>query len=125
MIYGRTPTHTFGRTSNNPILHETMPENEVWINTRIAKLHGIRNGDYVVLINQDGVRSNKVKAKVTERIRHDSVYLVHGFGHTDKRLKRAHLRGANDNALITRVAVDPIMGGTGMRGNFVTFERIS
>ncbi|MEZ4762684.1 MAG: hypothetical protein R3C26_05590 [Calditrichia bacterium] len=31
--------------------------------------------------------------------------------------------GANDNDLITKIKVDPIMGGTGMRGNFVTFER--
>jgi thiosulfate reductase/polysulfide reductase chain A len=49
--------------------------------------------------------------------------MVHGFGHTDKRMRRAHMRGADDTGLITRVKVDPIMGGTGMRGNFVTFER--
>lgn len=125
LLYGRAPTHTFGRTTNNPILTETMQENEVWINTAVAKRHGIRNGDYVVLINQDGVRSNKIKAKVTERIRHDCVFLVHGFGHTDKRLSRAFLRGANDNQLLTRVNIDPIMGGTGMRVNFVTFEPVT
>ncbi len=122
LLYGRAPTHTFGRTTNNPVLTETMDENEVWIHTTVAKLHGIRNGQYVVLINQDGVRSNKVRAKVTERIRHDCVFMVHGFGHSDKRLKKAFLKGANDNALITRVKVDPIMGGTGMRVNFVTLE---
>lgn len=123
LIYGRAPTHTFGRTTNNPILAETMLENEVWLNPTVAKLNGIRNGEYVVLINQDGARSNKIKAKVTERIRHDCVYMVHGFGHTDKRMRRTYLRGADDTSLITRVKVDPIMGGTGMRGNFVTFER--
>lgn len=122
LLYGRAPTHTFGRTTNNPVLIETMQENEVWIHTSVAKMHGIRNGQYVVLINQDGVRSNRVRAKVTERIRHDCVYLVHGFGHRDKRLKKAFLKGADDNALITRVKVDPIMGGTGMRVNFVTIE---
>ena len=122
LIYGRTPTHTFTRTTNNPILAETMHENEVWINPRIAKLNGIRDGQYVVLVNQDGVRSNKVKAKVTERIRHDSVYMVHGFGRTDKRLTRSYMRGASDGGLITRVKIDPIMGGTGMRVNFVAIE---
>jgi thiosulfate reductase/polysulfide reductase chain A len=125
LLYGRAPTHTFGRTTNNPILTETMAENEVWINPIVAGRHGIRAGEYVVLANQDGVRSNRIKAKVTERIRHDCVYLVHGFGHTDKRMRKAHLRGADDNALITRVKVDPIMGGTGMRGNFVTFESVN
>jgi thiosulfate reductase/polysulfide reductase chain A len=124
LIYGRAPTHTFGRTTNNPILAETMLENEVWVHPTVAKLHGIRNGAYLVLVNQDGVRSNKVKVKVTERIRHDCVYMVHGFGHSDRRLRRTYLRGADDTSLITRVKVDPIMGGTGMRGNFVTLEAV-
>lgn len=125
LLYGRAPTHTFARTTNNPILAETMAENEVWINTKVAKMHGIRNGEYLVLVNQDGVKSSKIKAKVTERIRHDCVYMVHGFGHTDKRMKRTYMKGADDNQLITRVHIDPIMGGTGMRGNFVTFERLA
>ena len=47
--------------------------------------------------------------------------MVHGFGHSNKKLSRAHGRGASDAELITNVMVDPIMGGTGMRGNFVTF----
>jgi thiosulfate reductase/polysulfide reductase chain A len=125
LLYGRAPTHTFARTTNNPILTETMSENEVWINTKVAKMYGIRNGQYLVLVNQDGVKSNKIKAKVTERIRHDCVYVVHGFGHSDRRLKRAYMKGADDNQLITKVHIDPIMGGTGMRGNFVAFEPVS
>ncbi|MFQ5709841.1 MAG: molybdopterin-dependent oxidoreductase [bacterium] len=125
LLYGRTPTHSFGRTTNNPILTETMQENEIWVNSRVAKLHGIGNGEYVVLVNQDGVRSQKIKAKVTERIRHDCVFMVHGFGHRDKRLRKSFMRGADDNQLLTRVNVDPIMGGTGMRTNFVTFEPVS
>ena len=124
LLYGRTPTHTFGRTTNNPILTETMHENEVWVNSKIARLHDFKNGDYVVLVNQDGIRSNKVRAKVTERIRHDCVFMVHGFGHTDKRMHRSFMRGANDNQLVSRVNVDPIMGGTGMRVNFITFEKV-
>jgi len=48
--------------------------------------------------------------------------MVHGFGRTRKQLTRTYGRGADDNALMTRVKIDPIMGGTGMRGNFVTFE---
>jgi len=46
--------------------------------------------------------------------------MVHGFGHQDKKLSLAYGRGANDSDLITEVKVDPLMGGTGMRGNFVT-----
>jgi thiosulfate reductase/polysulfide reductase chain A len=47
--------------------------------------------------------------------------MVHGFGHANKLLRQAYGRGISDTQLITKVAVDPIMGGTGMRGNFVKF----
>lgn len=118
--YGRVPAHTFGRTINNPMLFELMPENVVWINSIAATEIGLKSGDYIRLKNQDGVTSNRVRVRVTERIRPDSVYLPHGFGHTAEQLSLARGRGADDSGLMTKVLVDPIMGGTGMRGNFVT-----
>lgn len=122
LIYGRAPMHTFSRTSNNPNLTDLMDENSVWINPKVAKEWGIDNGQYIKLKNQDGVISDfPVRARVTERIRWDSVYMVHGFGHNQKLLKRCYGKGASDTQLITKVLVDPVMGGTGMRGNFVTF----
>jgi thiosulfate reductase/polysulfide reductase chain A len=45
--------------------------------------------------------------------------MVHGFGQQAPGLRKANGRGASDTGLITRVAVDPLMGGTGMRVNFV------
>jgi thiosulfate reductase/polysulfide reductase chain A len=36
-------------------------------------------------------------------------------------MKRCFGRGVSDTQLITNVLVDPLMGGTGMRSNFVTF----
>jgi thiosulfate reductase/polysulfide reductase chain A len=48
--------------------------------------------------------------------------MVHGFGHSNPKLSRAFGKGVSDSALITKVLLDPIMGGTGMRGNFVTFK---
>jgi thiosulfate reductase / polysulfide reductase chain A len=123
LIYGRAPMHTFSRTSNNPNLTDLMDENSVWVNPRVADLWGLEGGQYVYLENQDGVYSKfPIKVRVTERIRWDSVYIVHGFGNDNKKLSRAHGRGASDADLITRVHIDPIMGGTGMRGNFVTFR---
>ncbi len=120
--YGRAPMHTFSRTTNNPNLWELMRENVVWVNPKVAKLWGLKNGQEVWLKNQDGVVSSfPIKVRITERIRWDSVYMVHGFGHKEKQLSRSYGRGASDSELITRVAMDPIMGGTGMRGNFVTF----
>ncbi len=123
LLYGRAPMHTFGRTTNNPNLADLMDENEIWINPKVAYEWGIKNGEYIILENQDGVQSNRIRVKVTERIRHDAVYMVHGFGHSDKRLTRTYNKGADDQKLTTRVNIDPIMGGTGMRVNFVTFRR--
>ena len=120
--YGRAPMHTFSRTANNPNLWEIKKENLVWVNPKVARIWGLENGQYVWLKNQDGVVSSfPVKVRITERIRWDSVYMVHGFGHKEKHLSRAYGRGASDSELITHVDMDPIMGGTGMRGNFVTF----
>ena len=45
--------------------------------------------------------------------------MYHGFGHNNKKLTRAHGKGASDTELITKIQIDPLMGGTGMRGNFV------
>lgn len=121
LIYGRAPMHTFSRTANNPNLTDLMDENTVWINPKVAKLWSIENDQYIWLQNQDGVVSEfAVKVRVTERIRWDSVYMVHGFGHAQQQMKRCFGRGVSDTQLITRVMVDPLMGGTGMRGNFVT-----
>ncbi|MCX6335102.1 MAG: molybdopterin-dependent oxidoreductase [Bacteroidia bacterium] len=122
LIYGRAPMHTFSRTSNNPNLTDLMDENTVWINPKVAKEWGITNNQLIWLKNQDEVISQfPIKARVTERIRWDSVYMVHGFGHAQKQMKRCFGKGASDTQLITKVLEDPIMGGTGMRGNFVTF----
>ncbi len=123
MLFGRAPVHSFGRTQSNPILSGMMEENEVWVNPAVARRHDLENGRYVRLRNQDGVVSNRIRVKVTERIRPDCVYLVHGFGHTSRGLRRAFGKGASDAQLITRYVVDPLMGGTGMNVNFVTFEQ--
>jgi thiosulfate reductase/polysulfide reductase chain A len=47
--------------------------------------------------------------------------MVHGFGHTARGLTHAFQKGASDAQLITRYTTDPLMGGTGMNVNFVTF----
>lgn len=122
LIYGRAPMHTFSRTANNPNLHDLMEENSVWVNPKVAKEWDLSNKQEVWLENQDGIiSSNSIKVRVTERIRYDSVYMVHGFGHTQNKLSRAYKRGVSDSELISKVLIDPVMGGTGMRGNFVTF----
>jgi thiosulfate reductase/polysulfide reductase chain A len=125
LLFGRTPVHTFGRTTNNRFLSSVTSDNEVWLNARVARELGLKNGQKVVLVNQDGVRSEPVKLKATQRIRHDCVYMVHGYGHDAKGLKFARGRGASDAKLVTRFKVDPLMGGTGMNVNFVRVEGVA
>jgi len=122
LLFGRAPVHSFSRTQSNPLLADAMPENEVWVNRAVARRLGLQAGQYVRLINQDGVRSLRVKVRPTERIRADCVYLVHGFGHNARMLTRAFQKGASDAQLITRYETDPLMGGTAMNVNFVSLE---
>ena len=122
LIYGRAPMHTFSKTINNPYLNDLKDENFIWINPRIAKIWNIKRNQKIWIKNQDGIISKfPVKVRLTERIRWDSVYMVHGFGHDNKNLSRAYGKGASDSDMITNIKTDPLMGGTGLRENFITF----
>jgi thiosulfate reductase/polysulfide reductase chain A len=121
--YGRMPAHTFGKTVNNPLLFQLSPENQVWVNPLVANEWSLKNGDYVRLGGTNGVVSNKVRVRVTERIGPDSVFMAHGFGHKSRRLRLAAGVGADDSELMGNIKVDPIMGGTGLRASFVTFVK--
>ena len=123
LLYGRAAAQTFGRTTNNRLLGELSHNDRVWVNAKVAADLGLTDGATVRLVNQDGVESEPVRVKATERMRGDCVFMVHGWGHTAKGLRYARGKGADDSQLVTRVAVDPVMGGTGMRVNFVAFRK--
>ena len=124
LITGRAPMHTFSRSQTNTLLQGLMDENEVWVNADTAAAS--ESGERSVCAaskNQDGVVSNRVRVKVTQRIRPDTVYMVYGFGQQNKMLKSAYLKGASASHLNTRYKIDPLMGATSIHTNFVTFER--
>jgi len=121
--YGRMPAHTFGKTTNNPLLFQLAPENQLWVNPLVASEWLLKNGDYVRLGSPNGVVSNKIRVRVTERIGPDSVFMAHGFGHKSKRMRLTSGVGADDSELMSNVKIDPIMGGTGMRASVVTFVK--
>jgi thiosulfate reductase/polysulfide reductase chain A len=123
LIYGRAPVHSFARSQNNARLDGLMAENEAWINTRAARDLGFREAEKIILQNADGIKSLPLQLRLTEGIRPDCIYMVHGFGHESPRLRRAYHKGASDTELMTRVQIDPVMGGTGMRVNFVRVLR--
>ncbi len=124
LVYGRSPVHTFNRSQNNVWLNHEMPENPIWLNDKNAKKMGIKDGDRVELVNQDGVMSrNSSIVKVTPGIRKDTIYLAHGYGSMNPELSAGHNKGIDDQALITKLAVDPESGAHGMRNNFVRFVK--
>jgi len=119
LLYGRAPVHSFARSQNNALLAGLMPENAVWISPVAARSFGLRDGERVVLENQDGQKSLPLLLRTTPGIRPDCAFMAHGFGLRAPGLRRANGRGASDNALLSRVAVDPLTGATGMHVNFV------
>ena len=124
LLFGRAPLHTFSRTTNNFMLTDLQKENYLWINTKKGKELGLKSGDIVTLVNQDGVKAaGSIKVKLTQRLRDDAVYMNHGFGVHAKGMTRADGQGIADDDLITKYVIDPFMGGTAMRGNFVKIVR--
>jgi len=123
LLYGRSPVHTFGRTQDTPVLNGRENDNPVWVSPATADAFGIQANGYVDLINQDGARQGPARVNVTNRMSDDAVYITHGFGHNSRQLTLAYKQGVDDSALMTKYAVDPLSGGTGMRVNFVRLVR--
>ncbi|HML62853.1 MAG TPA: molybdopterin-dependent oxidoreductase, partial [Solidesulfovibrio sp.] len=118
--FGRVGLHTQGHTVNNPLLFAQMPENVLWINVAEAAKRGIADGALVEVRN--GSFAGRLKAKVTEGIHPETVFMVHGFGHTLPVESRARGRGAADNELMPGGIANWDKGGGGvcMQEHFVT-----
>jgi thiosulfate reductase/polysulfide reductase chain A len=95
LTFGRCAQHTQGHTVNNPMLFEQMPENVLWINTVEAAKLGISDGE-TVKVSQNGYSEN-IKAKVTDMIHPEAVFVIHGFGHQLPIESRAFGKGLADN----------------------------
>ena len=125
LIFGRSPLHSHSHTINNPILHEMMPENTLWINKRIAAKLGIREGEYVdVSANGYG---GPIKARLSEQLHPEAVYMVHGFGRRIPLQTRAYNAGLADQRLMSGLLdkMDPAGGGLCLCECFVTVKRSS
>jgi anaerobic selenocysteine-containing dehydrogenase len=72
------------RSSQIPLLAELAPEQRLEINPRTARVHGIRDGDWVWVESHNAVtgetRRVKVRARLTEAIRPDVAGLPHHYG---------------------------------------------
>jgi thiosulfate reductase/polysulfide reductase chain A len=99
---------------------DLIPVNSLSINKKTALKLGLADGQQVRLENQAGFRSpGTIKVRYSQRLRKECVYMAHGFGVHSREMTRADNRGIGDEEMLTGYALDPIMGGTGMRHNFV------
>jgi len=98
LLFGRTGYQTHGQTTNNPIISEFMGTNCLWINTEVAKELGIKDGQEVEISNK-GV-TGKIRAKVTDYIHPEAVFMLHGYGRSIPFQTRAYKKGLADQVFM-------------------------
>jgi len=106
LLFGRAPCIRSAARSRTRYCATRWTRTNSGVNANVGARLGLTSGDYVRLRNQDGVLSNRIKARVTEAIRSECVYMVHGFGHTSRglaqRIRPRCERRAVDHALRDR-----------------------
>jgi thiosulfate reductase/polysulfide reductase chain A len=113
-------THQRGH-SNNLWLHEIYPENEAWIHPQLADEKGIVEGGRVLV--RSSVGEIKIKAKVTPRIRKDTVFICHGFGGLSAGQTVARGKGGAD-FLLMESAADTISNNQATHETFVEVVKL-
>jgi thiosulfate reductase/polysulfide reductase chain A len=108
LTVGRCAVHTHGSTQNNPYLNELVPENELWIHTSAADRLGIKDREYVELSSP--LATGRVRAKVTDFIHPEAVFMLHGFGKTVPVQTCSYMKGASDALLQENVS--DVVGGS-------------
>lgn len=122
LTIGRAALHTHVSTQNVAYLNEICGENVLWINKRRAAALGIKDGDTVDVASSCG--SGSIKAFVTDLIHPETVFLLHGFGHTAEKAARSYKKGLSD-AVLQENVYDKVGGSPGYHDTFVTVKPVS
>ncbi|MGA9756248.1 MAG: molybdopterin-dependent oxidoreductase [Desulfobaccales bacterium] len=121
LLVGRSAVHTHMSTQNNIYLNELVPENFLWINSEAAGRLGIKDGEEVEVISP--LAASRIKAKVTDMIHPEAVFMLHGFGKTVPVQTRCYLKGASD-ALLQENVSDPVGGSPAFDNTLVQVRRL-
>jgi thiosulfate reductase/polysulfide reductase chain A len=121
LIVGRNALHTHVSTQNNAYLNDLCPENMLWINEKAAAEQGISDGDTVQVSSKVGKGS--IKAKVTDLIHPDAVFILHGFGHESRSAERSYDKGLSD-ALLQENLTDKVGGSPALHDTFVSVKPV-
>jgi thiosulfate reductase/polysulfide reductase chain A len=122
LVVGRTALHTHISTQNNAYLNELCGENLLWINDQKAAALGISDSAWVEI--SSAVGKGRIRAKVTDLIHPEAVFMLHGFGHEAERAARSFKKGVND-AEIQENLSDRIGGSPALHDTFVSVSAVA
>jgi thiosulfate reductase/polysulfide reductase chain A len=121
LILGRRAYFTHANSTNNAWLNQFAPENRLWLNPASADGLGISDGDLVEA--KSTVGTVRLKARVTQEIRPDCVFMLHGYGKKSKWQRRVADKGGSDAALL-ETAWDTVSGNASMHETFVSVRKV-
>jgi thiosulfate reductase/polysulfide reductase chain A len=122
LVVGRNAYITQGSSTNNALLAELVPENEMWLHPQAARNLGIGPGDRAEV--ESAVGRVRLKVRITEDIRTDTVYMDSGFGVLSKGLSNVYGKGASIVDVLED-RNDKISGNMAMHETFVAVRKIS
>ena len=121
IVVGRNAYITQSASTNNALLWELERENSLWIHPAAAQKLGIRSGDTVEVKSTAG--AGRLKARVTEDTRPDTVYMDTGFGVISKGLSKIYGHGACIAEVLEDQA-DEISGNMAMHETIVSVRKV-
>jgi thiosulfate reductase / polysulfide reductase chain A len=121
IITGRRAYFTHANSTNNAWLNQFAPANSLWLNQSAADNLGIANGDRVEVASTVG--AVRLKAKVTQEIRPDCVFMLHGYGKKSKWQRLVAANGGSDAELL-ETAWDKVSGNAAMHETFVSVRKV-
>jgi thiosulfate reductase/polysulfide reductase chain A len=123
LTIGGCAIHAQGHTINNRRLFAQMPENELWMHDSVAHNLGVSDGESVVVSN-DG-HCATIRARVSQYMHPEAVFMVHGFGRSIPAESRACGKGVSDISLMSGGLDqwDKAGGGLAFQEHFVSVKK--
>ncbi|HKN34021.1 MAG TPA: molybdopterin-dependent oxidoreductase [Terriglobales bacterium] len=121
IITGRRAYFTHANSTNNAWLNQFAPANSLWLNQSAADNLGIADGDRVEVASTVG--AVRLQAKVTQAIRPDCVFMLHGYGKKSKWQRLVAGTGGCDTELL-ETAWDKVSGNASLHETFVSVRKV-
>jgi thiosulfate reductase / polysulfide reductase chain A len=121
MILGRRAYFTHAGSTNNAWLNQFAPENSLWMSPAAADTLSVNEGDRVEVSSTVG--TVRLKARVTQEIRSDCVFMLHGYGKKAKWQRLVAGKGGSDAELL-ETAWDKVSGNAALHETFVSVRKV-